>query len=93
MSQLKVYRTNSEEESKRALNNMLRAATPLSRTSFLRYVKTESLHEVENILGYDRPWAQGFSMAADQTVLYFRSTFRGKECCYFDRDDVQFIFY
>jgi hypothetical protein len=75
-----------------AISDMTAEAIEIDRTRFLRYVNTDSLKRVEEILGYDKHAAQGLTMAQDWHVSYWLGHFRGAPCVYFDWSAMEFIF-
>lgn len=87
------YRTNCTDSTSFAIVAMQDAAREVTRQTFLKYVDLDSLHAVEDILGYERNARHGLTMAQDGYVTYHLSEYRGRSCAYFRHSAIEFIFY
>jgi hypothetical protein len=74
------------------LNDMIRQAIEVSRATFLKYVDTADLHELEHQLGYERHPRRGLTMASDWHVSYHRSRLHGRTVYYFRQSAIEYVF-
>lgn len=76
-----------------SINAMTDTARPITRRTFLRYVDRANLTEIERGLSYDTGTERGgLRMANDWHVGYYRSTYQGRPCVYFDHSRIEWIF-
>lgn len=76
-----------------SINAMQEAATAITRRTFLRYVDRADLTRLEQDLQYDTGTERGgLRMSKDWHVGYYRSTYRGRPCVYFDHSRIEYIF-
>lgn len=74
------------------LNEMVSKAKDISRKTFLKYVDSEEMRQMERDLGYVRDPRQGLTMANDFHVSYHRSTLRGCPAVYFIWSAIEHVF-
>lgn len=71
-------------EAGQAIQAMQDIPKGITRRTFLRHVAEQ--------FGYARHPFQGLTMAKDWMVHYYKSTFRGRPCYYFDHSRIEYIF-
>lgn len=63
----------------------------ITRKTFLKYASLEKVREIEARLGYKAHHRSGKTMASDDKVKYFRSTYRGEDCVYVSVDGIRYM--
>lgn len=74
------------------LKKMVSEASDISRKTFLKYVNSDQIMEIEKELGYERDSRRGLTMAKDPNVSYHRSVLRGCPAVYFVWSATEFVF-
>jgi uncharacterized protein (UPF0212 family) len=74
------------------LNRMIEDATDITRTTFLKRVDREDLHQLESDLGYERHAKRGLTMNADWHVSYHKSHWKGELCYFFRHSHIEYYF-
>jgi hypothetical protein len=75
-----------------AIRDLVETAEPISRREFLRLVDRDSLAEIASNLGYSTRARDGLTMAADWHIGYFRGTWNGRPCAFFQWSAIEHIF-
>jgi len=91
---LRYYKdcVNHDDRDVELLNDCVEREREISRRTFLKYVDSASLHDVERKLGYENAPAKGLMMAGDYHVRYHRSTYAGHPCVYFVHSAIEHLF-
>lgn len=72
---------------------MADTAKPITRRTFLTYIDRAELAQLERGLRYDTGHERGgLRMSRDWHVGYYRSTYQGRPCVYFDHSRIEHIF-
>lgn len=74
------------------LSDMIDRALDITRSTFLKHVNRESLHELETNLGYDKHPKQGLTMAGDYHVSYHRSKLHGETVYFLKHSAIEYVF-
>ena len=75
-----------------AIQDMVDAATNITRQTFRRHVNRSDLRVLESSMGYERWPQRGLTMAGDWHVSYHKSTFREVSVVYFQHSAIEYIF-
>ena len=74
------------------LGDMIDSSLDVSRKTFLQHVDRESLHNLEETLGYEKHPKQGLTMAGDLHVSYHRSKLHGETVYYLKHSAIEYVF-
>jgi hypothetical protein len=74
------------------LSDMIDTAIDISRRTFRKHVLLDDLIEAEGLLGYERHYKNGLTMAGDYHVSYHRSKLHGKRVYYFSHSAIEYVF-
>ena len=86
------YLTDCVHSDGPSITPMVDQARDVTRRTFLQHVDRENLREIEAGIGYAAHPRQGLTMAADWSVSYYRSKFRGRPCYFFKWSSIEHVF-
>ncbi len=74
------------------LVDMIDSAIEVTRRTFLKHADSGSVRDLEGVLGYERFWRRGLTMASDYTVRYHRSKPHGKRVYFVTHSAIEYVF-
>jgi hypothetical protein len=87
------YEMNCIGSDGQSITAMQEAARPITRRTFLAHADRADVIDLERSLSYDTGTERGgLRMSKDWHVGYYRSTYRGRPCVYFDHSHIEYIF-
>lgn len=87
------YETDCTHSTGPLITAMQDAAKAITRRTFLRYVDRAHLTAIEGAFGYDVLHQRGgLRMSTDPRVGYYRSTYDGVPCVYFEHSRIEHIY-
>ena len=73
------------------IRDMIDVSTEITRKTFLSHVDRFDMVEIERGLGYAIGTERGLHMAKDWAVRYYKSTYKGQPCVYFDHSCIEYV--
>lgn len=88
----KHYVTNCVQSTERAITDMVDNSRDITRRTFLKHVHREDLARIAEEMGYAKHPRQGLTLAADWSISYHKSQYRGRPCVYLCWSAIEYIF-
>lgn len=92
MSNRLTFETTCLTANGRDIEQMVDAARRITRATFMRHVNKLDMDAFAYQCGYADHWTDGLTMAQDWAVKYYKSTYKGKPCYFFDWSAIEHVF-